>query len=269
MSDVLNIARRAATAGARVVESRTSQQGARRSKSTATDFVTDADIASGVAVVEEIRASLVDARFVVEEDEVYALAAAPRGELGDDEVWVIDPLDGTTSFIHGFPCYSVSVACLHSGRPVAGAVFDVARHEMHSAAEGLGAFRDGVRVHCSDVRTVGDALLVTGFPYDRGEPLDTQLAVLAAFLRAPVHGIRRDGSAAIDYCHVACSRADGFWEYALKPWDMAAGALLVTEAGGALTDFSGKEFSIYNPEMVSSNGRVHQEMVGILGKRRG
>lgn len=264
MPDALDTARRAALAGARVLESRTRDQGERRSKSSATDFVTEADIASGVAVVEEIVARWPGARFVIEEDEVYDLASATKGGVEDSEIWVIDPLDGTTSFIHGFPCYSVSVAYVRAGQPVAGAVFDVARREMHSAAVGRGAYRDGEPVRVSTARAITDALLVTGFPYDRGKPLDTQLAVLAGFLRAPVHGIRRDGSAAVDCCHVASGRADGFWEYGLKPWDMAAGVVILREAGATVTDVDGRPWTVRSTSICTANPTLQPLMLELI-----
>ncbi len=204
------------------------------------------------------------AAFVVEEAEVYDLASVPLGSLDDDEVWVIDPLDGTTSYIHGFPCFSVSVACVRSGRAVAGAVFDVARQEMYSAAEGLGAERDGTSVRVASAQSVSDSLMVTGFPYDRGEALDRQLAVLSAFLHAPVHGIRRDGSAAIDCCHVASGRADGFWEYGLKPWDMAAGAIILREAGAVVTDTAGRPWDIHAESICTANPVLHARMLEVI-----
>jgi len=262
--DLVQTARAAALAGAAVLRERAQEQGARRTKSASTDFVTDADIASGVAIVRAIAAARPSAVFVVEEAEVYDEALVPLGRLDADEVWVIDPLDGTTSYIHGFPCFSVSVACVRNGRPVAGAVYDVARQEMYSAAEGTGAERDGVSVTVASAEMVSDALMVTGFPYDRGEALDRQLAVLSAFLHAPVHGIRRDGSAAIDCCHVASGRADGFWEYGLKPWDMAAGAVILREAGALVTDISGRPWDIHSESLCTANPVLHARMLEVI-----
>ncbi len=267
--EVLDTAREAASAGARVLLERIEDHGDRRSKSSPTDFVTDADIASGVAVVNAILKRHSDARFVIEEEEVYDLAPAPRGALDDAEVWVVDPLDGTTSYIHGFPCYSVSVALLRAGQPVAGAVFDVARRELYSAAQGLGAHRDERRLRVATAESVNAALLVTGFPYDRGEPLDRQLAVLAAFLRAPVHGIRRDGSAAIDCCHVAAGRADGFWEYTLKPWDMAGGVIVLREAGAQVTDAAGKPWKAHSDSICAANPTLQPLMLDVIARATG
>ncbi len=258
-------ARAAALAGGVVLGERLNDQGDLRVKGSETDFVTEADIASGVAVVRAILGTDPSARFVVEEPEVYDVSSTVAGGLEDDEVWVIDPLDGTTSYIHGFPCYSVSVACLRSGQPVAGAVLDVARGEMYSAAEGLGAHRDEAPVRVAGARNVSDALLITGFPYDRGAALDKQLAVLSAFLRSPVHGVRRDGSAAVDCCHVASGRADGFWEYGLKPWDMAAGVIILREAGAVVTDTTGRSWDTRSESICTANPTLHPRMLEVIG----
>ena len=262
--NALETARAAALAGGHVLESMRQDMGSVRSKGSAIDFVTEADVASGVAVVREIMQRDPDARFVVEEAEVYDLLGAPRGVIGEGDVWVVDPLDGTTSFIHGYPTYSVSVALIRGLDPIAGAVYNAAAGEMNAAALGLGATRDGEPIHVTSAESVRDALVVTGFPYDRGAPLDVQMAVLTAFLRAPVHGMRRDGSAAIDLCHVAGGRADGFWEYALKPWDMAAGTLICREAGGLVTDLAGRPWTANSENVLAANPVLHAEMLALI-----
>ena len=265
MRDEAAAALAGAEAGARVVRERANDVGTVRSKSSATDLVTEVDVAAGVAVVTEILRHDPSARFVVEEDEVYERAGVPRSALDDPEVWVIDPVDGTTSFVHGFPAYSVSVALLRSGTPVAGAVADVPRNSTMVAASGAGATLDGAPARCSSAARLDEALLVTGFPYDRGAPLDRQLAVLAAFLRAPVHGIRRDGSAALDCCHIAAGRADGFWEYGLQPWDTAAGAVICREAGAVVTDMEGRPWSTTpGSGIVVANPALHPLMLDIV-----
>lgn len=265
MRDELDAVIAAAQAGAGVVRERAGDIGQVRSKSSPTDLVTEVDIAAGVAVVSTILERDPSACFVVEEEEVYDLAGAKRGELDAAEVWVIDPVDGTTSFVHGFPGYSVSVALLRDGRPVAGAVTDVPRDATVSAAEGSGTTLDGRPVRCSEASRLEDALMVTGFPYDRGAALDRQLAVLAAFLRAPVHGVRRDGSAALDCCHVATGRADGFWEYGLQPWDTAAGVVICREAGARVTDIGGREWSpSADSGILVANPRLHRLMFDLI-----
>lgn len=261
MHDELLAASSAARAGARAIEDRAGRMGEVRSKSSATDLVTETDIAAGVAVVKALLDHDPAARFVIEEDEVYDLAGVAEGSLDDSEVWVIDPVDGTTSFVHGFPCYSVSVALLRAGRPVAGAVTNIPLAQTVAAAEGLGATANGEPVRCSSTTTLDTALLVTGFPYDRGAPLDRQLAVLRAFLRSPVHGIRRDGSAAVDCCHVALGRADGFWEYGLKPWDMAAGVIICREAGALVTSLDGSDWSTRTTGILAAPRAIHPLML--------
>jgi myo-inositol-1(or 4)-monophosphatase len=263
---LLDCAIEAARAGGMELLARRDDMGEVRSKGFATDFVTEADLASGVACARAIEKRLPGARFVIEEDEVHDLASVTRGTLDDAEVWVIDPLDGTTSFLHGYPTYSVSVACLREGQPVAGAVYNAALDEMNAAAVGLGAAREGAPLSVSNAPTVRDALLITGFPYDRGAPLDRQLAVLAAFLRAPVHGIRRDGSAAIDCCHVAGARADGFWEYYLKPWDVSAGVVILREAGALVTDTEGAPWTAHSESICCANPALHAEMLSVIDR---
>lgn len=264
MRMMLETAVAAARAGGRVIESSSGIIRGIRAKGTSIDIVTDVDIASGVEVVRAIRESFPSARFIVEEAEVYELAGVERGSIKDAEVWVIDPLDGTTSFVHGYPTYSVAVAAFRDGVPVAGAVYNPAAGEMTSAATGLGAWRDGAALQVTSIETIPEALLITGFPYDRGRPLDIQLDVLGAFLRAPVHGIRRDGSAAVDCCHVAGGRADGFWEFELKPWDMAAGVVILREAGATVTDAEGRPWTAESTGICAANPRLHERMIDVI-----
>ena len=264
MRDALETAKAAALAGGRVLESMRNSIGEIRAKGSAIDFVSEADVASGVAVVREIMERDPDAQFVCEEPEVYDLLGARRGTIGAGDVWVIDPLDGTTSFIHGYPTYSVSVALVRGFDPVVGAIYNAAAAEMNAAAVGLGATRDGEPICVTAAEHVTDALVITGFPYDRGAPLDLQMAILGAFLRAPIHGMRRDGSAAVDCCHVAGGRADGFWEYALKPWDMAAGVVILREAGARVTDVVGTEWTAASENILAANPALHAEMREVI-----
>jgi myo-inositol-1(or 4)-monophosphatase len=263
MPDLRRIAEEATRAGGAALAAHAGHITGLRTKSSAADVVTAADIASGVAVARSIVDNLPDARFVVEEPEVYDLAGVPRGDLHDDEVWVVDPLDGTTSFVHGYPCYSVSVACLRSGLPVAGAVLNVPAGEMASAAAGAGASLDGRPLTCTGASRMSEALIATGFPYDRGEPLDRQLRIFERVMR-PSHDVRRDGSAAIDLANVAIGRVDGFWETGLKPWDMAAGVLIVAEAGGRVTDLKGSPWSVETSCVVAANPALHGILLSLI-----
>jgi len=177
--------------------------------------------------------------------------------------WIIDPLDGTTNFAHGYPFYCVSIAVEEKGEIVCGAVYDPVREEMFSAARGAGAYRNGERLKVSNVDRLSQALLITGFPYNFRERVDTVIRQFGKFLVAS-QAVRRGGSAALDLCYVASGRLDGFWELYLQPWDTAAGHVILEEAGGRVTDFEGGPFSIYKKETLASNGLLHDEMRSVL-----
>lgn len=264
MQAELLAAREAARSGASAILARCGDTGTVRSKATPTDVVTDADIAAGVAVARTLLAHDSGSRFVIEEDEVYELADADQGSLTEGDTWVVDPLDGTTSFVHGYPTYSVSVALLRDGLPIVGATYNVPAKELVSAAVGHGAWLEDARIECTQIRRLSEALLITGFPYDRGALLDRQLGCLRDFLRSPVHGIRRDGSAAIDCCHVACGRADGFWEFGLRPWDMAAGVVILGEAGARVTGIDGEEWTPASTGIIAANPALHALMRDVI-----
>lgn len=263
MTDLRRIAETAARAGGAALLQHAGHITGLRTKSGTADMVSAADVASGVAVTTAIAEQLPNARFVVEEPEVYDLAGVTRGSLTDGEVWVIDPLDGTTSFVHSYPCWSVSVACLRDGRPVAGAVYNVPADEMVSASAGAGAYLAGTRLRCEGATRLEEALLGTGFPYDRGAPFDRQLRLLEHLIR-PAHDVRRDGSAAVDLCNVATGRTDGFWETTLQPWDMAAGVLIVEEAGGRATGFDGGPWTITTRDIVAANPVLHAALLDAI-----
>lgn len=179
--------------------------------------------------------------------------------------WIIDPLDGTTNYAHGFPWFCVSIAYEVSGEVLLGVVYDPMLDELFVAEKGKGALLNGSPIKVSDTPSLDKSLLATGFPYDVRTSSVNNLDHFANFaVRA--QAIRRAGSAALDLSHVACGRFDGFWEMKLKPWDVAAAALIVKEAGGAMSDFSGKPFSIYGSEYLASNGLIHREMLEVLMK---
>ncbi|MDO9556218.1 MAG: inositol monophosphatase family protein [Coriobacteriia bacterium] len=257
----------AARAGGATLNARAGDLGRVRTKSNRLDMVTEADIASGVAVCSAIAERLEQARFVVEEPEVYDLAGVSRGSLHDADVWVIDPLDGTTSYVHGYPCYSVSVALLHAGEPVVGVVYNVPADELIAASVDGGVTLNGVRTACTGTGAIADALIITGFPYDRDGLLMQQLPVFSEVMRT-VHGIRRDGSAAIDCCHVATGRADAFWEFGLQPWDTAAGIVALREAGAIITDHEGHDWTPETQHVVAGNPELHAELLELIKRVR-
>jgi myo-inositol-1(or 4)-monophosphatase len=177
--------------------------------------------------------------------------------------WVIDPLDGTTNFAHGFPAYCVSIGVECDGRGIIGVVYDPTRDELFTAQIGHGAHLNGVAISVSTTNHLDRALLVTGFAYDIRETPNNNLNHFVRFA-LKVQGLRRTGTAALDLCYVAAGRFDGFWEVTLNPWDMAAGVVILREAGGKVTDFKGASHSIYGRELVASNGVLHQAMLDLL-----
>jgi len=220
------------------------------------DLVTEADRASEQLVIERLRSHFPSHSIVAEEG---------GGHTGSSEFcWYVDPLDGTTNFAHGFPMYNVTMALEQSGELVAGVVFDPMRNEMFASERGSGAYLNNRRIRVSKAARLQDTLVATGFP-SRKRHLDVnihfyfQVAMLT-------HGVRRAGSAALDLSYVACGRLDGFWEFGLNPWDMAAGILLVTEAGGKCSDMKGGPVNLRGPHVMADNGAVHEEMLELFGE---
>lgn len=221
------------------------------------NLVTEADIASEKLIT----------RLIQREFPYHSILAEEETEIehSGDYRWIIDPLDGTTNFAHHFPFYCVSIALEYRGKVIVGAVYDPEREELFSAANKLGAHLNRKRIHVSKERKLEKSLLATGFPYDIGTSSVDNLKNFRKFAKV-ARGIRRAGSAALDLCYLACGRFDGFWELKLSPWDTAAGHLIVKEAGGRVTDFAGKKYSIYEKAILASNGKVHKQMQNILSR---
>lgn len=212
------------------------------------DFVTQVDRACEDLIVGAIRDRFPDHRIMAEE--------STNDGFGDGITWIIDPLDGTTNFIHGFPFVAVSVAVCDQGVPLVGVVLDPLREELFSAVRGSGAGLNGQPIRVRESATVGDALIATGFPFRTRKIIDPYLASLRHIFEK-VSGIRRAGAAALDLAYVAAGRVDGFWEPGLAPWDVAAGALLVQEAGGIVSDFWGEANHVSNGHIVAGVRAVH------------
>ncbi len=222
------------------------------------DLVTEADLAAERLIVERIRSYHPRHRILTEE-------SGDVKEAGSREAaykWVIDPLDGTTNYAHGYPCFCVSVALEHEGRVVVGVVYDPTRDEVFAAERGAGATLNGRTLRVSETDELNRALVCTGFPYDVRERGDFVRHFRQFIMRA--QSVRRDGAAALDLAYVAAGRFEGFYEEGLRPWDVAAGVLLVEEAGGRVTHYDGSPFSIYATHIAASNGLVHEEMLGVL-----
>jgi myo-inositol-1(or 4)-monophosphatase len=226
------------------------------------DLVTEYDRRSERLLLGEIAHRFPNHAVLAEES-----GASAPGERAAPVRWLVDPLDGTTNFAHNYPFFCVSIAAEADGRLVAGAVFDPVRDELFATAAGKGATLNGEPIRVSDIERVENALLVTGFPYDVREHPGRSLPLFEAFLMR-AQGIRRDGSAALNLCYLAAGRFDGFWEGHLAPWDMAAGVLMVREAGGVVTDYAGGEFRLDRREILASNGPLHQEMKAIMAGAR-
>jgi len=218
------------------------------------DLVTEADRASEALIVERLRRHFPTHAVVAEEG---------GGNAGSSEFrWYVDPLDGTTNFAHGFPVYNVTLGLERAGELIAGVVYDPTRDEMFQAELGGGAFLNGERIQVTKAKRVEDSLSATGFPSrKRHQNINVHFYYQLAMLS---HGVRRAGAAAIDMAYVACGRLDFFWEFGLNPWDVAAGALLVREAGGTVTDMHGAALDLRGPHILADNGLLHAEVLGLF-----
>lgn len=219
------------------------------------DLVTVVDRLSEEAIVSMISSRFPDHQVIAEEGTVKNSTS--------ECLWIIDPLDGTTNYAHAFPCFAVSIGLEVSGKMVMGVVYDPVRDECFTAEEGGGAYLNGRPIHVSEIDRLDKSLLATGFPYDRREHAEEYLQPFKIFMMK-AQEIRRPGAATIDLCYLASGRIDGFWESKLHPWDVAAASVIVKEAGGRMSDFNGGEFNIYGEEALASNGKIHEEMLGVL-----
>lgn len=222
----------------------------------AVDLVTQVDLAS-----EEV----LRAAFARHTPSVPVLAEEGGGADDAETRWIVDPLDGTTNFVHGFPSYCVSVALQVEGALAVGVIYEPVRDRLFAAAAGGGAAVNGSPIRVSGRAPLEGALVASGFAYDRRERIDWYLAFVRAFLMRS-QGFRRCGSAALDLAMVACGQLDGYWEFGLNPWDVAAGALLVREAGGRVSDVEGGALTLDAPRVLASNGRIHDEMSAVLAE---
>lgn len=216
------------------------------------DLVTDADRASQDAIYEMIKKEFPAHSFLGEEGLSLTQESSYK--------WIIDPLDGTTNFVHGYPKFAVSIGLEIEGAPSLGVIYDPCLEELFCAATGHGAFLNDRQIRVSAVSDLRKAFLVTGFPYHLSDPEINNIPYFNHLVLRS-QAIRRDGSAALDLAYLACGRFDGFWELGLAPWDMAAGSVLVKEAGGTITNFKGEPHSIYTKMLLASNGALHNSLL--------
>lgn len=255
MHPTLNIAVKAARRAASIINRASTQLDliAVQSKSP-NDFVTEVDRAAEAAIIEVLHDAYPQ----------HAILAEESGESGESEFqWIIDPLDGTTNFIHGFPQYAISIALARNGTLEQAVVYDPTRNELFAASKGSGAYLNDRRIRVSKRIRLSESLLGTGFPYREFDRID---AYLGAFreLSQKAAGIRRPGAAALDLAYVACGRLDGFWEMGLQPWDMAAGALLIQEAGGLVSDFGGDGDYLATGNVIAGTPKVFAQLLPII-----
>lgn len=223
-----------------------------------TNLVTEVDEASQATIVRVIRKTFKHDAILAEEGDLSTTKAASRR-------WVVDPIDGTTNFAHGYPFYCVSIGLEEEGELKVGVVWDPNRNEVFHAIRGKGAFLNRKRIAVSNVAKLDQALLVTGFPYDLNDPVTNNVPYFTKFLHA-CQALRRDGSAALNLAYVASGRFDGYWELGLKPWDCAAGILLVQEAGGRVSDFKNQNPTLTQARYLSTNKKIHLEMLKLIQK---
>jgi len=221
------------------------------------DPVSEADRESEALIARIIREAYPDHGFLGEEDSSWdsSRSGGPR--------WIVDPLDGTVNYAHAYPCFCVSIALEADGDFLLGVVHDPFNRETYTAARGEGAMLNGEDIRVSGTSELIRSLVVTGFPYDAAENTGAIMRDMEAMIRA-TQGVRRDGAAALDLCYLACGRFDGFWEPRLKPWDTAAGMVIVEEAGGRVTTYSGGPYTPFMDNILATNGLVHDELVSVL-----
>jgi len=256
MHPMLNIAVRAARRAGSIINRASLNGGALNVRAKrVNDFVTQVDQAAEEAIIEIVRKAHPDHGFLAEE------SGKTPGEA--EYVWIIDPLDGTTNFIHGFPQYCVSIAVEHRGALAHGVVYDPAKNELFTTSKGRGAFLNDRRIRVSKCTRLKESLVGTGFPFKELSRLDLYTGQLRNLIQGSA-GVRRAGAAALDLAYVACGRLDAFWEMGLSPWDMAAGALLIQEAGGLVGDFSGEARYLQSGDMSAATPKVFPQLLEAL-----
>jgi len=258
MHPMLNIAIKAARkAGSIINRASLELEQIRVASKQTNDFVTEVDHAAEQAIIATLREAYPD----------HAILAEESGASGDSEyVWIIDPLDGTTNFLHGFPQYAVSIGLQHRGQMAQAVVYDVVHNELFTATRGRGAFVNDRRIRVSSRPMLRDARIGTGFPYREFSRIDRYVELFKAFAQGSA-GLRRPGAASLDLAYVAAGRLDGFFEMGLAPWDMAAGSLLVLEAGGLVGDFKGDEGYLEGGDIVCGNPKVFAQMIATIAGR--
>lgn len=227
------------------------------SEKTDNNLVTETDIAAQETIIKKIYDHFPNHGIIAEEQDL-------SGKYGVPDLWIIDPLDGTNNFAHTIPHFSISIAYARSGQVVMGTIFDPARNEMFAASRNRGSYLNNIPISVSDTNSLQEAIIATGFYYDRGSIMRKTLDSIEKLFEANIHGIRRFGSAALDLCWVACGRFDAYFEYNLSTWDFAAGMLILDEAGGRCTNQAGDRLNLNSTGIAVSNGKFHEEFLNVV-----
>jgi myo-inositol-1(or 4)-monophosphatase len=259
MHPMLNTAVKAARRGAAIINRASFDLDRLKvTEKTPNDFVTEVDQAAEQAIIEVLKSAYPDHAILAEES-----GASANLHDENDNVWIIDPLDGTTNFIHGFPQYCVSIALQQRGQITQAVVYDPTRNDLFTATKGAGAYLNEKRIRVTKRDKISDALIGTGFPFRAGDNIDEYMKMFKIMTQSCA-GLRRPGSAALDLAYVACGRLDGFFEKGLQPWDMAAGSLLITESGGIMGTFAGESDYLYKGDVLAGTPKVFAQMVSLL-----
>ncbi|MGL6070383.1 inositol monophosphatase family protein [Craterilacuibacter sp.] len=257
MHPMLNIAVKAARRAGSVIQRASHNIDIIRvEKKSANDFVTDVDRAAEQAIIDVIHEAYPTHAILAEE-------SGAKGMGTSEYEWIIDPIDGTTNFLHGHSQYAISIALAHKGQVIEAVVYDPSRNDLYTASRGVGAFLNERRIRVSKRIQLNECLIATGFPVVDQSMIDTYLAILKDVI-AKTAGARREGAASLDLCNVACGRMDGFFEFNLKPWDIAAGSLIVQEAGGIVTDMQGEQEWLQTGDIVAASPKVLAQLLHII-----
>ena len=249
--DILNVAVEAGLSASNIITEATEIPRIYKKKGLA-DLVTRTDLESEKLIKTFITNEFPNHNIIAEE--------SPNKNNGSDYLWVIDPLDGTTNFVHGYPSYSVSIGIYFKNKPIVAVVIEMPHKKIYSAIKNKGAWCEGAPINCSKTESLEDSLLITGFGYNHDDLWEKNMELFKYFTDI-CHGVRRLGSAAVDICHVATGQADGFWEFDLKPWDTAAGILIAEESGCIITKLDGEKYNIYEKNILVTNGNIHSEII--------
>ncbi len=268
MHPALNIAIKAARRAGQVINRASNDIDTLKITNKSTnDFVTEVDRAAESAIIEVLQDAYPSYGILAEESGAIAGRTSGNAAQASEFEWIIDPLDGTTNYIHGFPQFAVSIALAHQGKVTQAVVFDPTRNELFTASKGAGAFLNERRIRVGKRDKLADGLIGTGFPYRSFEHIDTYLAIFKELVQK-TSGLRRPGAAALDLAYVASGRLDGFWEFGLSPWDTAAGSLLVSEAGGLVSDLAGETNYLETGNVVAGSPKIFAQLLQVISGHR-